>query len=138
MGRSVSYASGSLWVLFCSPDGLQDEDESEAMYAWEDFKENLTFELKELFPSLGECDKWLDREDHAVLENRHCYIGLSEYCGLVSVWCVPKETDHDPLSRQWIASIEAKAAKAVELFATRYRKLGSMSNGEGVYEKVAA
>ncbi len=96
---------------------------------------------KSLWPSFRNCDKWLDREDHAILENSLCYLGVSEYCGLSSIWLVPKDCPNDgyfsgeayilPLAENFINRIAPKFHKAFG----QYRKIGTFSNGEAIYEK---
>lgn len=177
MGRSVSYATGSKWVLYahldrdegrifacrkCGHEHERDDatepDECEECgnvgftcherypdwLVWDDFLGNLRATFKAAFRSLEACEEWLDREDRAVLENRHVWIGVSEYCGLVSVWCKPKDGDWrndyqtSPLALHWAESIEAKAARLLDGFTTRLNRLGTFSNGEGVYTRARA
>ena len=124
MGRSVSYASGSIAIAYSH---IEPEDEDEDFdFIIEDRREYG----KSLWPSLSHCDKWLGREDHALLENDHCYIGVSEYCGLVSTWLVPKEENN--LSVAWCNQIKEKFMKS---FGTLNR-VGQFSNGEPVFESV--
>lgn len=91
--------------------------------------------LKEMFPSLSPCDEWLGREDHAVMENNLAYFGVSEYCGTVAYWAVPKEDDYNAgltaLAERWLDNISAKFHGA---FGTMSR-IGVMSNGEAVYQR---
>lgn len=168
MGRSVSYATGAAWVLYCDPGLYENEacyecvaesgavdpecdvcdgaGEIEADYdtckwRWDDFLDCLRSEFQRAFPSMYECDEWVGREDRAVLENRHAYIGVSEYMGLVSVWCKPKESYSDEpstaLAEHWAACIEAKAKRTLDRFTSRLVRLGTFSNGEGVYQRAA-
>src|SRR5690606_4702040 len=144
MARSVSYATGSAWVLYAAPghdddrecpdcegegrggvnttDGGPDDDcstcsgegtiydEDLARIYWDDFVGNLRAEFEAAFPSLYEADEWVGREDYAILQTGHAYIGLSEYCGLVSLWCLPKDERYryepTPLAVRWCESIE--------------------------------
>lgn len=135
MSRSVSYARGAAWVLYTHVDTL-DED----FFAWEDFIENLIHEFKQAFPSLYEASGWIGNEDRVLLQNRHAKIGVSEYFGLVSVWCVPKEHPEwggwNPLADNWCEQIRDKAATTLESFAPRLVKEGCMSNGECVFREV--
>lgn len=106
-----------------------------------DFCGNLCSRFMQAFPSLEICDIWLGREDHALLENALAYIGVSEYMGLFSVWCVPKPStdwrrDTSAFGSRWAASIEDRAAWILERFAVRLVSVGRMSNGEGVYRRV--
>lgn len=168
MARSVSYAPGAAWVIYCAP-GLYNEEpcyacaaesgavdpgcdvcggrgEIEADYdtckmRWDDFVGSLCDVLKRAFPSLEDCDEWLGREDHALLENRHAYIGVSEYCGVVSVWCVPKRDDYGnatPLAERWAGSIGPKVDCLIGAITTRLVRAGAFSNGEAVYVRDGA
>lgn len=78
-------------------------------------------------------DKWLGREDLALLANRLVYIGVSEYCGLVSLWCVPVEDS--PLAERWARSIEAKVQALWDDMATvrSLNLMGRFSNGEALF-----
>lgn len=168
MGRSVSYATGSKWVLYCHPGlydpepcygcaaesgavnpdcevcngaGEIDADYDTCRWRWDEFVDGLRAAFKRAFPSMYDCDEWLGREDHALLENGHAYIGVSEYMGLVSVWCVPKEDmygNESPLAARWCESIESKAEDLVDSIATRLVRVGTFSNGESLYLKAPA
>lgn len=190
MGRSVSYAHGSVHVAYshldieghycsqcgevfdalgsrlarpgereycaesneesvsCCPKCEAHEDECHERdhdYEWSQCVEHFQSEMMEAFKSLSTCDEWLDSEDRALLENNYCHIGVSSYCGLVSMWVTPKEaTFHDlpgfdGLRDRWISQIEAKFFNTANgCFGTALNKLGSMSNGEGVYQALAA
>lgn len=125
----------------CGNVGFYSYERYPAEDAWGDFMMNLRAAFKRAFPSLYDCDEWLGREDHAVLENSHAYIGVSEYCGLVSVWCVPKEGyygERQPLALAWAEAIEGKASRILDGIADRLYKVGTFSNGESVYARVNA
>ena len=163
MGRSVSYPSGTAALTFgtfedeprecwdcegtgevssvetgietCSTCGGTGEIEPDYFsrrddwdYQIDDFRE----EVRRLFPSACRADDWIGREDHVLMENGHARFGVSEYCGLVSYWMVPREDYYgsvSPLSQAWCAKAPAKFEAA---FGT-LRKVGSFSNGGGVY-----
>ena len=133
MSRSVSVASGAVQVAYASFECEED-------FASEEFQDclyNVQGVMQYRYPSLSSCDVWLDREDHAILENYFAYIGVSEYCGLVSVWIVPKEAGgyHDEIigmAPHWCSQV--RLSLAAECFGTRLNKLGNFSNGEGVFE----
>lgn len=133
MGRSVSYATGAKQVVYADADGIEDSDD----FSWH--LESMQEEGERRFPSMSKCDKWLGREDHAVLENNLAYIGVSEYCGLVSVWVVPKTDcygNDNGLAINWASRINL--GPLAECFGTRLNRLGTFSNGEGVYQRAAA
>jgi hypothetical protein len=106
-------------------------------FDWDEELDDFRSHLKELFPSVEPADEWIDREDHVLAENKLARFGMSEYCGLVSYWVVPsmpdpRTTNHDAFADRWIASI---ADKFVAAFG-ELTKVGSLSNGEGVYRRI--
>jgi hypothetical protein len=153
MGRSVSHPSGAI-VAFkeitmqadidaCNEGLMESEEEDDSAPDYFDFDELIEDYqgwIKELFPSFEPCDKWLDREDHAIAENRFAYFGISEYCGLVALWLVKKDLDAGyyedslltPLADRWLAQVEGKFLSTFG----ELKKLGNMSNGEGVYQRI--
>lgn len=114
-------------------------DQCKAEWDWQDWVEWQQEKAKELFPSMTPCDEWLDREDRAIMENDHAYIGVSEYCGQASIWLVCKAdlgegTGHDGISMAW-------CHKAAHGFSQKFGdlvRLGTMSNGESVYQRKGA
>ena len=128
MGRSVNYLSNAHKVFYTTFKGEED-------YEWYDFKDNITWGLKSQFPSLCECNRWEGREAHIFLENNLVEIGISEYCGLVSVSIRAKE-GKEAIGENWIDKVAANFEKVIrENCGDVYRKIGSFSNGEGVFEK---
>lgn len=133
MGRSVSYASGSIVKAYLDVSWIEES------FQWSDFIWDLRHQAKAQWPSLEDCSQWLGREDHAILENALCYIGLSEYCGLACLWIVPKEIHNqygdnigDALSVAWCERI---APKFHSMFG-QLRRIGGFSNGTSIYERV--
>jgi hypothetical protein len=118
----------------CGGAGVVEPDEFDFDCLIDDFRDHL----RTLFPSVVSADEWIDREDHVLAENKLARFGMSEYCGLVSYWIVPNTERFgysDPaanLCDRWIASI---ADKFVAAFG-ELSKVGSMSNGEGVYRRI--
>ena len=136
MGRSVSYASGSEVVVY-SYFEYEDEDDYFAQESFEESVEYLKSSLEKAFPSLYESDEWFGREDRALVENRLAYIGLSEYCNVVSVWVKPKD-EYESLGARFARQIESKLRKIVkESFGRELVKLGTFSNGESIYSERA-
>ena len=143
MGRSVSTPRNAVLVAFDDWfDGeYEDEDTGETKYReaehwdWDDYKECLTERVKELWPSFEPCKKWLGNEDLAIMENSLAYFGVSEYCGLASIWMVPKDDDSVVnLAEPWLT----RASKKFNANFGSLYKLGTMSNGEGVYQRKQA
>jgi hypothetical protein len=130
MGRSVSYPRGAI-VGFEDDTHLGDGDD----FAW--FVDDLKQRAAGLFLSLYDCDQWRGREDHILMRNAYADFGVSEYCGLASIWiaerCDGAYYDHRREARAayWLAQIrETSLAAFGELLLE-----GHMSNGEGVYRR---
>ena len=143
MGRSVNYLDNAEIVLFFPFEGGQDEngnyDEFCAELEWDDIKENLISEIKAKLPSYYEVDKWGNRETRIILENSLCSIGISEYCGLVSLSVAPRQNDYDAWHESFAVrhanQIESTLEKVLcELGLKNLRKVGTFSNGEAVFE----
>ena len=131
MGRSVSYAGGSVAVCYRELE----EDENYDDFYFQEFLDDVLFKATKRWPSLYPCEEWLGNEDKALLENSHCYIGISTYCGLASIWLVPKEypkTDSDALALAWCESISENFHKTFGEF----QKIGTASNGESFFQKI--
>ena len=136
MSRTVSTPTDAQCVAY---QDVREHDYDSFQWWLEDTTEYAT----SLWPSFRDCDKWLDREDHAVLENSLCYFGVSQYCGLAALWLVPKDYPTDgyfsgneyilPLAENFIRRIAPNFHKAFG----QYRKIGTFSNGEAIYEQIA-
>jgi hypothetical protein len=128
MGRSVSTPRNAESVVYSDHD-IDDQD------LWDEAIYDLKDALTERFPSLSSDTGWIDREDRIIASNRMAYITVSEYCGVVAVCAVPRDADN-PLHVHWASSIEGNLTKCVkETFGHTLRRLGTMSNGEGVYQR---
>ena len=120
---SVSVPSGAEVVTYIDICELTDE------YEYEDMLLNIRETLKDKMPSLQDCNKWIDREDNAILENELVYIGVSSYGDIMSLWVVPKEQYLD-LAYNWTNKIAQHVTKLGDL-----TKQGTMSNGVSVYNR---
>ena len=137
MSRSVSYANGSEVVLYSYLEVGSDDYPDD--FAYEDAIEALRYGLKKAFPTMEDCEEWLGREDLAIAENRFVYVGVSEYCGLVSIWVKPKEDDYLPyvgnFAPTYALGLENKLKDVVRgAFGMRLNKVGAFSNGEALFE----
>lgn len=137
MGRSVIVASGSVHVEYATFDAC-DEEDSQDDFQWQ--LDDFAGLICKAFPSATSCNKWIDREDHAVAENSFAYFGASEYCGLVSMWVTPKDEDYysnpgwSGLRDRWIDSIGKKFSKvASQCFGQSLVCAGRFSNGEAIF-----
>ena len=138
MSRSVSRPCGTVYTEYSSCD-------FEDCFEFDTEVENLQSDLSNAFPSVSDCDKWLNREDRAIAENSYAYFGVSEYCGLVAVWCVPKEPDDyanggfEALRDQWIGQVENKFRTAARgCFGQALVQTARFSNGEAMFSAVGA
>lgn len=136
MGRSVSTPSGTVYTSYAALDDECDSDD----FAWhaEDFQR----EMRRAFPSLTECDEWVGREDHALLENTFAHFGVSEYCGLVAMWVCEKDLDWRDehmvgLRDRWLSQVQQKFRKVAQsCFGRALVKTGTFSNGEGFFAPI--
>lgn len=151
MGRSVDYLNRAekvnffpwptLWVYDEDTDSDIETDELwDAADVIADIREYIT----DKFPSFDRCSRWDGRETHIILEGYGVEIGLSEYCGLASL---SVRVDEGPLEySEDDAAYEADRLKAIQWITEnwdeaakpwgQYRKIGTFSNGEGVYEQI--
>jgi hypothetical protein len=141
MGRSVSFANGSEVIIYSHIEDIYDDDDNFDEYATQDNFDSAVEYLKETtieaFPSLSECNVWLGNEDHAILENQLVYIGLSEYCGLISVWVVPKDDELYAFGVAFAQKIKSKLNNIVKnAFGIQLKQVGRFSNGEALFERV--
>lgn len=131
MARGVNYLDNAYNVWYLANDFTED-------YQWEDFMDNLSYELIEKYPSLETCDRWDNRETLIFLENSKVEIGVSEYFGVISISIRAKDydgyNDYQGLSENWINLTESGMTKVINGYGEAYRKVGSFSNGESVYE----
>jgi hypothetical protein len=137
MGRSVSVPSGAEIVCYLHPD-LGETDETSLTMSWDDFREDLEQRLIEKYPSLTPCDKWLDNEDHVILENDLVYIGVSEYCGLVSLWVIAKENDYTTARNLNMANgFISRIKPGFEAAFGELQSMGRASNGEQFFRPLS-
>jgi len=145
MGRSVSYATNSLLITYAEwwqPEPGEDDEfdyqepEPDDFRFWLDWVQETTCRL---WPSFTPIEQWLDREDKAIAENALGYIGVSEYCGVASIWFVAKpnsweysDTHHrEHLARGFARSI---APTFYATFGTLDR-IGGFSDGTSFYQR---
>lgn len=123
MGRSVSTPHNAECVQYTHV-------EFEEQWEWDDFAEDYFVTLQVMFPSAEKCDEWVGREDHAIAENSFAYFGISEYCGLVAYWILPKDVEATGLQNKWLQGASKRFAGFGDL-----TKLGTASNGEAFFER---
>jgi len=137
MGRSVSTPHNAIAVAYTTVEPLDSANYNDSDYMqmlWDDFVISFIDICQAYWPSLQLCDDWIGNEDHIVLENRHAFFGISEYCGLVAVWIVSRgdecryngDDSEANLADYWCQQIILKFEEAFG----RLRSLGRASNGE--------
>jgi hypothetical protein len=128
MGRSVSYHRYAVCKVYLQdPAGLHADDVDDwlAQEYWRDFIADLQSLIKSRYPSMSECDRWADREEHIILENSRGEVSVSEYCGLVCICLAPRDPDN-PLDQGWCD----RSATAFERFLeNHYRHCALLSRG---------
>lgn len=73
---------------------------------WEgDVLEALSEAIRRRFPSFGPCDKWLNRERHALLENRLFYIAIEDNQWAMAVELIQKE---EPWGDPWMENFQKR------------------------------
>jgi len=146
MGRSVSYPNGA-HVAFAQWDAgwIEDEDDPDTRHFdqlaaqddWDFIVEDFREQVLALYPSAWTASGWIGREDRVVAMNGYVCFGLSEYCGCIAYWVVLRD-DIDAgqagLAQRWFDRIEGSFKKR---FATLVR-LGVFSNGEAIFQRIAA
>lgn len=131
MSRSVDYLTGATAVAYIDAGELEDSLD------WDLFQEGIADNLKSLFPSLYDCSAWDGNEVQIFLENSLVDIGISEYCGLVSVSMRPKEGQsswsHQDISG--LATAWADRARDTFLSIGNLTKVATFSNGEAIFNR---
>jgi len=130
MGRSVSTHRHAVATVYLSPE-FEDHDD-----AFRDFLDDLRSNvLPEVFPSLCECDRWMDREDHVIMENGRCEVSVSEYCGLVAICLAPLDP-YNNLDTAWCERAANNFEKKInKMFGkSALHSVGRGSNGEQFFQ----
>jgi len=138
MGRSVSVPSGAVATVYLHVSDIEDE------WQFEDLREDLRGVIRGRYPSFDECDRWIGREDHAILDNYHSFTVLAAYGGCVSISLVPKNYQYDDrleaIAEAWCYQVADKWRETLQkAFPDQAMvRQGTMSNGVSVYRKVSA
>jgi hypothetical protein len=147
MGRSVDYLNHALYVVYIDidcPDQVQDEDEliDTDDFHWHCFVYDVIEYLPAGIKSLDDIRKkhrWDGNETRIIFENKHCEIGLSEYCGIASISIRDKDnSDHPGLAIAWVHKVWPRIIRNLhEAFGENVLvKQGTFSNGESVYARM--
>jgi hypothetical protein len=139
MGRSVNYLSNALRVNYFS---LREEEWENIDYEF--LVEDIVETFKSSFPEFDEPKgKWDNRETKIILQGYGLEVGLSGYIGLwslsVRVWEDSFYFDDDEERNKAVEDAKKWVEKnwdEVSKHWNQYRKVGTFSNGEAVFEKV--
>jgi hypothetical protein len=150
MGRSVDYLNSALqvsyfeWPLIESYNDETDQYEETDEYEDGDIvKGNIQESIISEFPEYDYCREYDGRETAIILKGYNTEIGLSVYYGLatLSIRIDENELDYSNYDEQeyneqydkieaWINENWAKISQGYD----QYRKIGTFSNGESVFE----
>lgn len=122
MGRSVSVPYNAALVAYDHWDGGDD-------WEWDMTVECIKDSIQAAFPSLSDDDGWIGNEDRVILPNGHARFGVSEYCGLISIWAVPNDGS---LAEHWCSQARRSFHSAVGSL----RHVGTFSSGKAIYERL--
>lgn len=139
MGRSVDYLSNALKVYYLSYEQyFENEDGQEIFddYAFEVLFDNIKHEIKAKYKSFVVTDNFDGREVKIFLRNNIVEIGISEYCGLVSISIRNVNDEKIGLARNFINKIDKGILDILKQNGETLTKVGTFSNGEGVYERI--
>jgi hypothetical protein len=132
MGRSVSTHRNAVATVYLQPEFEEGDD-----FAFDDFLDDLKDNvLLPRYKAAAPCDRWVDREDHVVLESQTYEISVSEYCGLVAVCLAPLDVDNG-LHRASAERMADGFRKHLEKCfpGSALRSIGRFSNGEQVFQR---
>ena len=106
---------------------------------WDNLKLWVTEVCQEHWPSLWENPRHLNNEDFILLENHLAQIGVSEYCGLVSLWVVPTGDSTEYYSGENVTGLAEHWCNQIRnKFHTLFGELtkhGTASNGEAFFTR---
>ena len=150
MGRSVNYLNNAErvnyfdWPTIWTYDEDTDTDVDTGEF-WDAYEviEDVQSSIMERYPEFSTCKDWDGRETQIILEGYGVQIGLSEYCGLASLsvrvndellqyFETDEEADKEEQKvKDWINTHWDEVSK----YWNKYKKIGTFSNGEAVYQK---
>lgn len=132
MGRSVSIPSAARAVVFQFLEVEEDAAVDDAHLAFEDELTVLREKAIRTWPSMVACRTFVGIEDLAIAQNVYAQFGVSEYCGLMSIWLLPRSAPEDKRSHEvdaWIqlrnAWLDQAEALLLAFFGTHIRCPGS-------------
>lgn len=150
MGRSVSvgqYAYDVAYIDISDHGKVWDDEKNEyteeycedqAQFDYECFIERLEELLNDKYKSFWSVEEWTHNEAKMILKNCFANIQVCSYNDLVSVsLCLNATNDdqEDALAKNWIERISKGFNELIKQNFGKLNKLGTFSNGCGVYKK---
>lgn len=107
-------------------------------FEWENLLCDLSAAISGRYPSFRPAAGWRDREGRIILRSRTCSVVVGEYCGCLSVsLVVDDDGEYRALSHSWAGQISRNWQRLVEsTLPNPMWRVGVMSNGEAVYQRV--
>lgn len=141
MGRSVDYLNNALRVAYVNYDSEYEDENGDIVvdeYTFDDLYSEIKCRLKAKFKSLDNANEWDGRETRIFLENKLVQFGISEYCGLVSISVRSNERyeEYSGMAQKFVDKNWNTIVNILKDYSDVYTKLGSFSNGEGVFSKI--
>jgi hypothetical protein len=138
MSRSVYTPRHAATTAFFHID---DSDWEE--YDWNDLYGSILYGLRTRFPSMETAKGWVGNNGRIIAENSLARVVVASYCGLVSVSLCPLDRYLDGdreagLSFSWCDRATPGFHAVLDARFETFRKLGTFSNGESVYERTAS
>ena len=132
MSRSVAVPSDAIVAFQIWTDWADEDACDDISDRFDDLREFIQAEVLHRWPSFIKTDRWIGREYHALAYNKLCWVGMSEYCGQIAIWMIPKGGSNTPMAVKFMERVENNFVKVFG----RYRLIGHFSNGEAVFEKM--
>jgi len=131
MGRSVSTHRHAVATVYLHPEWEHEDSFADFV---EDLQDNV---LKPRYPSLRECNRWQDRENHVIMENSHVEVSVSEYCGCVAVCLAPRDA-YDNFKAAFAERMAARFEKHIQRMfkSCAMRPIARFGNGEIAFQKI--
>jgi len=108
MGRGIYYNHNAVVTIHIDSSEWCEEEDQEFFgpEIWRETMDTLLEAIEKRWPSFSKCDRWVGREEHAMMENYHAELVVYEYCGMTSIALVPRDDAESPeLATHWCEQI---------------------------------
>lgn len=141
MGRNVETIGDNV-IYFDFTYDSENDYEDLAAEDWQDLQDNIICAIAAKYKSfIVTPNQWAKyppyQENKILLENDHVQISIAEYCGCgaISVFVRP-DTEYPELAKHWLSQTWDTIQRIVSEHVTILQRLGTMSNGVGVFKKM--